>query len=65
MSAFVIFDGEIVNLAHPTTAQYDALWRLHDTQRSRPGNRMPLICTRPHGGPMYLRKFNNRLWAVH
>lgn len=64
MSQLLIFDGETINLANPTAAQYNALWNLHNTWKRRHGH-MPLNCTNPHGGDMYTKVLRGQLWVAH
>jgi hypothetical protein len=64
VSDYVSFGDAVVNLSEATTAQIAALWNLYDNHNNRRG-RMPLWCTKTHGGQMYLKKVRGRLWAAH
>jgi hypothetical protein len=60
----VYFGDVTVDLSAVTTAQVAALWHLYENHNPRRG-RMPLWCTKPHGGQMHLRKIRGQLWAAH
>jgi len=60
----VYFGDATVDLSAVTTAQVAALWQLYENHNPRRG-RMPLWCTKPHGGQMHLRKIRGQLWAAH
>jgi hypothetical protein len=66
MSSFVRYRDEEIDLSAVTPSQMAALWKLYEDRRSRRGgHRMPLQCVKPHGGRMYLKVRNDRLWVAH
>ena len=65
MSSFVRFDDEEIDLSAVTRSQMAALWSLYENRKSYWGKYMPLRCVKPHGGPMYLKVRNGRLWVAH
>ncbi|MCB0942701.1 MAG: hypothetical protein KDB72_20960 [Mycobacterium sp.] len=64
MADYVLFKDQIVDLSEATSSLVAALWELYEGHNARRG-RMPLWCTKAHGGQMYLRKIDDRLWAAH
>ena len=64
MADYVLFNDQLVDLSEATSSLVAALWELYENHNARRG-RMPLWCNKTHGGQMYLRKIDDRLWAAH